>query len=342
MLKTKGGWALEASARRRGSHRRRARIVRTLTSRRPVLAIFLVFVLIALYALAAGFVLLTSRSNLETGATDLRRAQSLLTLSAIKRSPARTIRTMEHNLSVAESHFHTADQRLALFSMVFDHLGRVPKFGSEIAGAAPAARMADQATSGTLDLVRGIKPIFGRSGAHHVPLRSLLTGIAAQKPRFLQACSSLHAAQNTRLALNGNRAATLAGPLRTFDHEIPKLVTLCHALVYAPAVLGFPHPVTYLVGYLNPHQIRATGGFLGSQALVTVHLGKVSTRFKSTAFLDRLTYLPPEPIRLDEGEPAWLFRDSNWSPDFPTSAALERFFLKLDEHQSVQGVINLT
>jgi hypothetical protein len=42
------------------------------------------------------------------------------------------------------------------------------------------------------------------------------------------------------------------------------------------------------------------------------------------------------------GELGWLFMDSNWSPDFPTSAALERFFLKLNLGVDPPNVVDVT
>jgi hypothetical protein len=107
-------------------------------------------------------------------------------------------------------------------------------------------------------------------------------------------------------------------------------------------LLGYPQPYTYLFAYQDSEEIKATGGFIGSMALVTVEGGKVRQEFQGTDVRDNLSVPPPEPMQLYNRDFAWLFRDANWSPDFPTSAQLERYFLRLDFHRDVAGVVNLT
>jgi hypothetical protein len=113
-------------------------------------------------------------------------------------------------------------------------------------------------------------------------------------------------------------------------------------LALTPELLGYQHPRTYLLAYQNSDELRATGGFIGSTGVVTLSNGSVTQHFQSTGVSDNLSIPPPEPVLLYNREPGWLFRDSNWSPDFPTAAALERFFARLDLHQDVQGVVDIT
>jgi len=107
-------------------------------------------------------------------------------------------------------------------------------------------------------------------------------------------------------------------------------------------MLGADRPVSYLVAYQDANELRASGGFIGSASVITLRRGVASQVFESTGIADNLSVPPPEPVAYYNGEPGWLFRDSNWSPDFPTTAALERFFYQLDFHRDVPNVVDVT
>lgn len=76
--------------------------------------------------------------------------------------------------------------------------------------------------------------------------------------------------------------------------------------------------------------------------MLTVHDGRTAQRFQGTGIQDQLVVPPPEPVHLYNAERWWLLRDANWSPDCPTTAQLEQFFLRLDLHREVSGVLNVT
>ncbi|HAZ28964.1 MAG TPA: hypothetical protein DCY48_04300 [Candidatus Magasanikbacteria bacterium] len=93
-----------------------------------------------------------------------------------------------------------------------------------------------------------------------------------------------------------------------------------------PDFLGYTGPRTYLFLFLNNTEIRPGGGFIGSYAVVTVDRGKTRIeKIEGTEVLDAATpdtWTPKAPGPLTEhlGVDRWYFRDSNWSPDFGTSA----------------------
>lgn len=96
-------------------------------------------------------------------------------------------------------------------------------------------------------------------------------------------------------------------------------------------LFGFDRPRTYLVAGLNESEIRPTGGFMGTLGIVTVAGGHITTSEfeRSYAFEQELETHPPPPddLRVMMGAGAFLLRDANWWPDFPTSAeaTLDRF-----------------
>lgn len=95
--------------------------------------------------------------------------------------------------------------------------------------------------------------------------------------------------------------------------------------VFVP-LAGYPKPATYLVLLQNTDEIRPTGGFIGTVGRLTIDAGEVKEfSFQDVYAIDNPVSAiwkdaPPEPIKKYLGIPSWYFRDSNWSPDFPTSA----------------------
>ncbi len=92
----------------------------------------------------------------------------------------------------------------------------------------------------------------------------------------------------------------------------------------APSLLGFDEPKTYLVLALNEDELRPGGGFITGVGEVQVVAGDVaSMAFRDSYAVDDFSKPypdPPEALRQFLGIDLWVFRDSNWSPDFPTAA----------------------
>jgi len=108
-------------------------------------------------------------------------------------------------------------------------------------------------------------------------------------------------------------------------------------------ILGFNKPVTYMVLFQNNMELRPTGGFIGSFALVDIASGKLDS-WKVYDVYDADGQLPgyvrpPEPIFNHLKEAQWWLRDSNWDPDFPTSARRATWFLDKSLDRQVRGVI---
>ncbi len=296
-----------------------------------------------LYSIALIASLLIARHDMLAGVSAARRAENDVQPHRLTASPQAALIQASSSLLAASADFHQADSRLTLFAPLLRHLSWIPAVGGELAASPTAAKLGEQTAGGGYDLLRALQPVLGTgSSSVHLSAPLLLRRLNNQEPRIGTACASLQQAEVSRHALDGIDSASLAQSLASLDRQLPRITTLCHTLQLLPGALGYPKPVSYLLGYLNPSQIRAGGGFLGSVGLLTLRSGKVSQQFTGTWLRDNLSYPPPSPIAKYEGEPAWLFRDSNWSPDFPTTAALERFFAHLDLGWNVQGVINVT
>ncbi len=130
-----------------------------------------------------------------------------------------------------------------------------------------------------------------------------------------------------------------------------------NALMIAPIALGIPSTKNYLLLFQNDKEIRATGGFMTAYATLTVSNGQVSSTTSDDIYrLDEkllkvcLTKIcpltPPVPIVkylpevTGKVRSAWSMRDSNLSPDVPTSAKeFETMYQLLGEGLPFDGVI---
>lgn len=131
------------------------------------------------------------------------------------------------------------------------------------------------------------------------------------------------------------------------------------ALEVAPSALGQPSAKTYLMLFQNDKELRATGGFLTAYAFLTLDKGHLSTTKSDDIYrldekllqvcLNKICPLtPPAPIvaYLPEanGKPrtAWSMRDSNISPDLPTSMKqFESMYALLGEGVPFDGIITI-
>ncbi len=129
------------------------------------------------------------------------------------------------------------------------------------------------------------------------------------------------------------------------------------ALKIAPKALGEPNAKNYLLLFQNDKEIRATGGFLTAFATLKMDRGQIETtgsddiyrldeRLLATCQSKICPLTPPAPIvkYLPEvtGKPrsAWSMRDSNLSPDLPTSARdFERMYQLLGSGLPFDGIV---
>lgn len=110
--------------------------------------------------------------------------------------------------------------------------------------------------------------------------------------------------------------------------------------------LGFDMDKRYLLVFQNNTEMRASGGFIGSYAIVDFSCGEIKNMEipgggsydTEAGLLDKI--ISPEPLHLVS--PRWYFWDANWWPDWPTTARKLQYFLEKSNGPSVDGVISIT
>jgi hypothetical protein len=125
--------------------------------------------------------------------------------------------------------------------------------------------------------------------------------------------------------------------------SLDELLSLSETLL---VILGHDEPKRYLVVFQNNHEQRATGGFIGSFAMIDINQGRVSAieipgggPYDLAGALQEKV-VAPQPLHLVNAK--WQMQDANWWPDFPTSAEKIQWFYRKSGGSSVDGVITLT
>jgi Protein of unknown function (DUF4012) len=292
--------------------------------------------------------LVYARQSMDRGIRDLDGAQSVLAPALVKKSPTTSLLRAQADVRSAQVEFSGAHTRIELLRPVLEHLSWVPHFGQDLAAAPSLSGTAVHLADGLEPLLAGLRPLAkeveARSSGRQKIMARLTARIRLSAPSFQSACDQFQGAENERAQVPRNLSGPARRAVHRLDARLPNLLKLCRGLLLAPRILGDPTPTSYLVAYQDSQELRASGGFLGSAGVVRVRHGLATEAFQSVAAgpAENVSIPAPEPMVLYNYEFAWLFRDSNWAADFPTTAALERYFLSLDFHEHVHNVIDLT
>jgi UDP-N-acetylmuramyl pentapeptide phosphotransferase/UDP-N-acetylglucosamine-1-phosphate transferase len=118
------------------------------------------------------------------------------------------------------------------------------------------------------------------------------------------------------------------GQLARADREAGRTAAAAHL---APAIFGADGDRTYLLVTQNNSESRATGGFIGSYALITAHNGKLhvgdmirtNTWNQAVRAATDLSYKAPDDFKRRYGQyrPDTTLQNINLSPDFPSVAS---------------------
>jgi Protein of unknown function (DUF4012) len=288
---------------------------------------------------------LTIGQHMQQGSDELHMA------AAMARAPG-TLKTVEGqaelrlNLIDARQSFAESSQELNTWSPLIAPLTWVPGVGERVAAVHTAATTAFEATDAAVHLYDGLSPAISLIGSQHTK-----SPVLARLGPILQAGRVQFAAARVEA---DRAAASLAGlpsdtGIGSLDHAgsrlrtyVPLLRQASNWLALAPILLGDNHPSRYLFAWENPAELRATGGFIGASDLITVRDGILTHRFAGRVPPPReiTSALVPYPEAMYTPESYWIFADSNWSPDFPLSARLERWFYGEDTGLWADGVIN--
>ncbi len=202
---------------------------------------------------------------------------------------------------------------------------------SDLAGAFSDASGVLQSGAPLAGVAGGISPTTRYAELTRTQKEELLQKLAMALPALRLARDKIHLAQELWNRVPQN---DLASPIRSalvpFADRLPVLAQslddVAPLLEIGVPLAGPDGPSRLFLLLQNADELRPAGGFIGTIGTVTFDGGDLAEfNFDDVYNVDRRVEgiwkeIPPAPIRDRLGVAAWYLRDSNWSPDFPTSA----------------------
>ena len=234
-----------------------------------------------------------------------------------------------------------------------EHLDWLPRVGADVAAGPALLDMAIHLCDAGWWGVLGLEPIVDTvyrtdAKSSRTALEAALPVLAVSQPRFGEAERALARASSARERLAVQALSPfLAKWTDRLDRYWPILEAATQLAQLAPKMLGQERPVTYLILMQNNHELRATGGFISGVGVIQFSQGKIiTTTFQDSYAVDAgcaLSLYPPAPapLRRYMWAPALVFRDANWSPDFPSSAQVAASIYRQCTGADVDGVISI-
>lgn len=261
------------------------------------------------------------------------------------------INQASENFKEAENNFTVAQTEISKINSVLLTLVKIIPFKGKTVTSGQHLIMAGKEMAEIGQIIsQQIKPLSAnlqlKEGSLVIPevLFNLSAGLDDISQRFKQVQNNLEKVETDSLPAE-------------YSDEITKVKEILPALdeYFARAkqlfslfsqLLGQDKTNEYLFVFQNNQEIRPTGGFIGSLALVQVEKGEVKIlevpgrgpyEINDDLTLD---IIPPKPLMLVNNK--WQIQDANWFPDFPTTAAKINWFYEMSRGFSVDGVISLT
>ena len=224
--------------------------------------------------------------------------------------------------------------------------GWLPKVGPLLAQATPLLDLADGLSEAGVLAWTGYRPLLEDWQAGRLSIEGLAVRMTAGTP---YAVAAQRPAQRALAARQQLDVAALPyrfqGPLTQLDALLPLLADGLMLAEHAPDLLGMAGPRTYLILALNEDELRPGGGFITAVGEVRLESGRiVGLEFRDSYAVDDFSQpypSPPEPLQRFMGVQLWVFRDSNWSPDFPTAMRDGLPLYRPQHAPTVDGVIAL-
>ena len=235
------------------------------------------------------------------------------------------------------------------FLWLTKYLGWVPRYGADLQAAPVLLDMAVDMTTAA-DLVLGpLAPLAAEALSEEGADRSALLADGLQtlhdaRPQLTQALAHVRSAERARRELTpGALDPRVQAQMPRLDQALELLGLGTRASLMLPELLGADEPRTLLVLIENEDELRATGGFISGVARITLDGAAVEELvFEDSYAIDDFSFPypdPPQPLLEYMLSELWLLRDSNWSPDWPTSAQAAIDLYTISREAEIDGVL---
>ncbi|MDP2326978.1 MAG: DUF4012 domain-containing protein, partial [Dehalococcoidia bacterium] len=262
---------------------------------------------------------------------------------------AEAITVAHADLEEANRRFERADRRLGYVPAVAGMFAWLPRWGDSLGNAQEALRAGRALVGSTDRLVRRLDVLVAGEG--RITDRAYQTFVTDAEPLLaeLETLVALRADLERLAAVDWRPPfARVAASLHLASTELERVEEAREITTGLrdglPVLLGYDQPRILLLLGQNDHEVRPTGGFIGTIGLLTLDRGRVTARrFGSSYDFDPPTRdalrTPPLDLSSSLGIGEWYIRDANWSPDFRVSGETARRFLAEDQGIEADSVV---
>lgn len=261
-----------------------------------------------------------------------------------------TIALMQSNMPEAQesitqalSHFDNAVTTLETKHKFLQSFASVlPFIGDEVTSRQKLVLAGQQLTLGNTYILKGLtESQTTNSSTMAARINIIMTHLRAALPNYENALNNLQDVDLGVLPLQYQSTFKDYRELfATIFSDVKNLALLGDSV---QEIFGGKGLRRYILTFQNVDEIRATGGFMGSFAILTVKDGEIlnlevppNGTYDLKKQLD--TYLePPKPMLL--ANKRWEFQDANWFPDFSASAEKILWFYQHSRQETADGVI---
>jgi Protein of unknown function (DUF4012) len=296
--------------------------------------------------------------HLQSGQTELEAAKASLKLANANHDEKLMTEAKAH-FTAAKAHF-TAARQIADSSQLLSRLEGVPEVGSlvrsrhtAVDGIADMGIAISDAGQELADLDgQLIKPTTARGQSG----RTLLTVLTLTSKTIVTVRGDLDRAQKAAArvdiqVLPAGQQATFIKARGTIVSALAAVDQFQSLVPVITEVLGGNGARTYLIEQVNPAELRAGGGFIGTYSVLRVTNGTLKL-VKSGNVYDLVNprptigqpgYVQPPGPLLESLTPnfSWSFMDSNFFPDFQSSAKAAESFVQPRLGMKIDGVISM-
>ena len=261
-----------------------------------------------------------------------------------------TVAAFNSNLDQAEYDLNSALESFGNASSVLekDHralqfvAGVLPVVGKQIKSRQHLLVAGHHLALGNTYLVKGVKTVSEQNDLALTDKMSILADhLRGAIPQYKEALIELSGVEQESIPVEYQASFRDFRLLfATFVDDMQDIANLADA---TEMIFGGSEFRRYLLVFQNNSEIRPTGGFMGSFAILDVQKGKILNldvpgggTYDLQGQLD--TYIkPPLPLQLINDR--WEFQDANWFPDFSASAQKMAWFYEHGRGATVDGVI---
>lgn len=236
---------------------------------------------------------------------------------------------------------------VAVFLPMTRFLSWVPRVGGDLRAAPALIDMALSFSEAGTTAFGGLEPLVALLEDEKAGLNPLAEGLeilSSARPALDAAQAQLVEAQERRAEIDlGALSWRTARLVTQIDRYLPLIQTALEGAPVLPNLLGASDRRSYLILAQNNDELRATGGFISAVGVLTLENGEIADiDFEDSYAVDDFKHPYPDsppPFLRYMGIDQWVFRDGNWSPDFPTSAQKAIELYRISQELNVDGVL---